>query len=150
MKKLIFKFFLFIIFFFSDLHANDIFFHYEKIKNQIKTNHLVESGDYFFSGSFSKYSSIESIDIEKNRTEAINNFLDFLSDSIDWPKNFTDFEKKKKWLSYKSKKKVNLQGIKIVDNGKIGVNYFVILGIKKDLLLKNKVTFNKLKEIINK
>ena len=46
-------------------------------------------------------------------------------------------------------KKVNLQGIKIVDNGKIGVNYFVILGIKKDLLLKNKVTFNKLEEIIN-
>ena len=66
MKKLIFKFFLFIIFFFSDLHANDIFFHYEKIKNQIKTNHLVESGDYFFSGSFSKYSSIESIDIENS------------------------------------------------------------------------------------
>ena len=52
-------------------------------------------------------------------------------------------------MSYKSKKKVNLQGIKIVDNGKIGVNYFVILGIKKDLLLKNKVTFNKLEEIIN-
>ena len=58
-------------------------------------------------------------------------------------------KKKKKWFSYKSKKKVNLQGIKIVDNGKIGVNYFVILGIKKDLLLKNKVTFNKLEEIIN-
>ena len=81
------------------------FFHYEKIKNQIKTNHLVESGDYFFSGSFSKYSSIESIDIEKNRTEAINNFLDFLSDSIDWPKNFTDFEKKKNGCLIKVKKK---------------------------------------------
>ena len=92
MKKLIFKFF-YLLYFFSDLHANDIFFHYEKIKNQIKTNHLVESGDYF-SGSFSKYSSIESIDIEKNRTEAINNFLDFLSDSIDWPKTLLILKKK--------------------------------------------------------
>jgi len=40
--------------------------------------------------------------------------------------------------------------MKIVDNGKIGSNYFVIVGIQKNNLLKNKVTFNKLEEIINK
>ncbi len=149
MKKLIFKFFLF-FFFFSNVYANNISFHYEKIKNQIKTNELVESGDYFFSGSFSKYSSIESIDIEKNKIEAIKNLVDFLSKSVDWPQTFSEFEKKKKWLAYKSKRKVNLIGVKIVDNGKIGNNYFVIVGIKRETLLKNKVTFDKLEEIINK
>ena len=150
MKKLIFKFFLFFVFFTSNLYANEIFDYYEKIKNQIKTNEIIISGDYFYSGSFSKYSSIESIDIQKNKTEAINNLLDFLSDSVDWPKNISDFEKQKKWLLYKSKRKVILEGITIVDNGKIGSNYFVIIGIQKKNLLKNKVTFNKLKEIINK
>ncbi|MBD23060.1 MAG: hypothetical protein CL572_05305 [Alphaproteobacteria bacterium] len=149
MKKLIFKFFLF-FFFFSNVYANNISFHYEKIKNQIKTNELVESGDYFFSGSFSKYSSIESIDIEKNKIEAIKNLVDFLSKSVDWPQTFSEFEKKKKWLAYKSKRKVNLIGVKIVDNGKIGNNYFVIVGIKRETLFKNKVTFDKLEEIINK
>ena len=150
MKKLIFKFFLSFVFFTSNLYANEIFDYYEKIKNQIKTNEIIISGDYFYSGSFSKYSSIESIDIQKNKTEAINNLLDFLSDSVDWPKNISDFEKQKKWLLYKSKRKVILEGITIVDNGKIGSNYFVIIGIQKKNLLKNKVTFNKLKEIINK
>ena len=37
----------------------------------------------------------------------------------------------------------------LVDKGKIGSNYFVIMGIKKEALFKNKVTFNKLEEIIN-
>ncbi len=150
MRKLIFKFFLFFVFFTSNLYANEIFDYYEKIKNQIKTNEIIISGDYFYSGSFSKYSSIESIDIQKNKTQAINNLLDFLSDSVDWPKNISDFEKQKKWLLYQSKRKVILEGITIVDNGKIGSNYFVIIGIQKKKLLKNKVTFNKLKEIINK
>tara|TARA_B100000035_G_scaffold215347_1_gene184523 strand:- start:293 stop:745 length:453 start_codon:yes stop_codon:yes gene_type:complete len=149
-RKLIFKFFLFFVFFTSNLYANEIFDYYEKIKNQIKTNEIIISGDYFYSGSFSKYSSIESIDIQKNKTQAINNLLDFLSDSVDWPKNISDFEKQKKWLLYQSKRKVILEGITIVDNGKIGSNYFVIIGIQKKKLLKNKVTFNKLKEIINK
>ena len=58
-------------------------------------------------------------------------------------------EKKKKWSSYNSKTKVNLEGIVVVDNGKIGSNYFVIMGIKKEVLFKNRVTFNKLEEIIN-
>ena len=117
MKKLIFKFFLFFFIYISELFAGDIFAHYEKIKNQIKTNKVIESGDYFFSGSFARYGTIESIDIEKNRTNAINNFLDYLSDSVDWPKNFSDFEKKKKWFSYKNKRKVNLEGLLLVDNG---------------------------------
>ena len=148
MKKLIFKFFLF-FFFFSNVYANNISFHYEKIKNQIKTNKIIESGDYYFTGSFTRYGAIESIDIEKNKTNAINNFLDYLSDSVDWPKNFSDFEKKKKWLSYKSKRQINLEGLLLVDNGKIGSNYFVVMGIKKELLFKNKVTYNKLERILN-
>ena len=149
MKKLIFKFFLFFFFYISEPYANDIFVHYEKIKNQIKTNKIIESGDYYFTGSFARYGAIESIDIEKNKTNAINNFLDYLSDSVDWPKNFSDFEKKKKWLSYKSKRQVNLEGLLLIDNGKIGSNYFVVMGIKKELLFKNKVTFNKLEGILN-
>ncbi len=149
MKKLIFKFFFFFIFYISDLYANDIFVYYEKIKNQIKTNKIIKSGDYYFTGSFARYGAIESIDIEKNKTNAINNFLDYLSDSVDWPKNFSDFEKKKKWLSYKSKRQINLEGLLLVDNGKIGSNYFVVMGIKKELLFKNKVTYNKLERILN-
>ena len=47
----------------------------KKIKNQIKTNKVVESGDYYFTGSFARYGAIESIDIEKNKINAINNFL---------------------------------------------------------------------------
>jgi len=148
-KKLIFKFFFFFIFYISDLYANDIFVYYEKIKNQIKTNKIIKSGDYYFTGSFARYGAIESIDIEKNKTNAINNFLDYLSDSVDWPKNFSDFEKKKKWLSYKSKRQINLEGLLLVDNGKIGSNYFVVMGIKKELLFKNKVTYNKLERILN-
>ena len=149
MKKLIFKFFLFFIFFTSDLYADDIFVHYEKIKNQIKTNTIIESGDYYFSGSFAKYGTIESIDIEKNKTKVINNFLDYLSDSVEWPKSLSTFDRKKKWLSYQGKKEINLEGLMLVDKGKIGSNYFVIMGIKKEKLFKNKVTFNKLEEIIN-
>ena len=110
---------------------------------------VVESGDYYFTGSFARYGAIESIDIEKNKINAINNFFDYLSDSVDWPKNLSDFEKKKKWFSYKSKRQVNLGGLLLVDNGKIGSNYFVVIGIKKEALFKNKVTFNKLEEIIN-
>ena len=148
MKKLIFKFFLF-FFFFSNVYANNISFHYEKIKNQIKTNKIIKSGDYYFTGSFARYGAIESIDIEKNKTNAINNFLDYLSDSVDWPKNLSDLKKKKKWLSYKRKRQINLEGLLLVDNGKIGSNYFVVMGIKKELLFKNKVTFNKLEGILN-
>lgn len=103
MKKLIFKFFLFFFIYISDLYAGDIFAHYEKIKNQIKTNKVVESGDYYFTGSFARYGAIESINIEKNKTNAINNFLDYLSDSVDWPKNFSDFEKKKNGFLIKIK-----------------------------------------------
>ncbi len=147
--KLIFKFFLLLILHTSDLYAKNIFNDYEKIKNQIKTNQIIESGDYFFSGSFGRYGSIESIDIEKNKIKAINNFLKYISDSIDWPENLSNLEKKKKWSSYNSKTKVNLEGIVLVDNGKIGSNYFVIMGIKKEVLFKNRVTFNKLEEIIN-
>lgn len=149
MKKLIFKFFIFFFIYISNLYASDIFIHYEKIKNQIETNKVVESGDYYFTGSFARYGAIESINIEKNKTNAINNFLDYLSDFVDWPKNFSDFEKKKKWLSYKNKRQVNLEGLLLVDNGKIGSNYFVVMSIKKEALFKNKVTFNKLEEIIN-
>ena len=64
-------------------------------------------------------------------------------------KKLLSFRKKKKWLSYQSKKKINLEGLMLVDKGKIGSNYFVIMGIKKEKLFKNKVTFNKLEEIIN-
>ena len=63
----------------------------------------------------------------------------------DWPKNLSDFEKKNGFLI--KQRQVNL-GLLLVDNGKIGFNYFVVMGIKKELLFKNKVTFNKLKEII--
>ena len=94
--KLIFKFFLLLILHTSDLYAKNIFNDYEKIKNQIKTNQIIESGDYFFSGSFGRYGSIESIDIEKNKIKAINNFLKYISDSIDWPENLSNLEKKKK------------------------------------------------------
>ena len=148
MKKLIFKFFFFFTLFISDIDANDIFVHYEKIKNQIKTNKVVESGDYYFTGSFARYGAIESIDIEKNKINAINNFLDYLFDLVDWPKNLTNLKKKKKWLSYKSKRNLNLEGIVQVDNGKIDLDYFVIVGIKKEALFKNKVTFNEVEEII--
>ncbi len=105
MKKLIFKFFLFFYISISDLHAGDIFSNYEKIKNQIKTNKVIESGDYFFTGSFARYGAIESIDIEKNKINAINNFIDYLSDSVDWPKKFSDFEKKKNGFLIKVKDK---------------------------------------------
>ena len=105
MKKLIFKFFLFFFIFIFNLYFFDIFAHYEKIKNQIKTNKFVERGDYYFTGSFARYSAIESIDIEKNRSNAINNFFDYLSDSVDWPKNLSDFEKKKNGFLIKVKDK---------------------------------------------
>ena len=96
MKKLIFKFFIFFFIYISNLYAGDIFAHYEKIKNQIKTNKIIESGDYYFTGSFARYGAIESIDIEKNKTNAINNFLDYLSDSVYWPKKTSLILKKKK------------------------------------------------------
>ena len=103
MKKLIFKFFIFFFIYISNLYASDIFIHYEKIKNQIETNKVVESGDYYFTGSFARYGAIESINIEKNKTNAINNFLDYLSDFVDWPKNLSDFEKKKNGFLIKIK-----------------------------------------------
>ena len=71
--------------------------------------------------------------LKKIDQNAINNFFDYLSDSVDWPKNLSDFEKKKKWFSYKSKRQVNLGGLLLVDNGKIGSNYFVVMGIKKEV-----------------
>ena len=61
MKKLIFKFFLFFFYFISEIHANDISIHYEKVKDQISVNNISESGDYYFTGSFRKYGSIDSI-----------------------------------------------------------------------------------------
>ena len=52
-------------------------------------------------------------------------------------------------VSYKSKRQVNLEGLLLIDNGKISSNYFVVMGIKKEALFKNVVTFKKLEEIIN-
>ena len=44
-----------------------------------------------------------------NKTKVINNFLDYLSDSVEWPKSLSTFERKKKWLSYQSKKEINFE-----------------------------------------
>ena len=58
----------------------------KKIKNQIKMYHLVESEIIFFQGHLVNIVQLNQL-LKKNRAKAINNFLDFLSDSIDWPKN---------------------------------------------------------------
>ena len=68
-KKQTFKIIIIINFlFFSKVFSNEIILEYESIKDDLKTESITETENYFFATSFSKLSSIEKNDYEKNKT----------------------------------------------------------------------------------
>lgn len=147
MKKQIFKIVLFIYFLiFTSSFANNISEEYDEIKDNISSEKVTSSQNFFFASSFSKVSSDENIDIEANKQLAYSKLIEYLETLVDWPKKINVELKYALWNFYMNQKSFNLKKSQIVDNGKLGNLYYVIIGIPKNELLRHKINY---RQIIN-
>lgn len=147
MKKQIFKIVFFIYFLiFTSSFANNISEEYDEIKDNISSEKVTSSQNFFFASSFSKVSSDENIDIEANKQLAYSKLIEYLETLVDWPKKINVELKYALWNFYMNQKSFNLKKSQIVDNGKLGNLYYVIIGIPKNELLRHKINY---RQIIN-
>ncbi len=114
------------------------------MKSDLKAESVTETNNYFFATSYSKNSSIEKNDVEKNKVLANSKLINYLSTLIDWPKKLPPYLKKALWEYHKSNKQYIFEGLQIVDQGAIGEYYFVVVGIPRKELLKNKVRYEQI------
>ena len=148
MKKQIFSFTFFVlIFLYCEILGNEILKEYLSIKENLKEESISITYNYFFAVSYSKRSEIEKNDIEKNKLITNSKLINYLSTLVDWPKKIPIYLKNSLWRYHNTKKKYVFENSQIVDQGIIGKNYFVVVGIPKSDLLRYKVTY---KQIINK
>ena len=151
MKKQIFSFFFLAnLIIFSKLFGNQILLEYENVKSDLKSETVTETANYFFATSYSKSSSIEKNDIEKNKVLAKSKLINYISLLIDWPKKIPSYLKKALWEYYKSDKRYVFEGSQVVDQGLIGEYYFVVVGIPRKELLQNKVRYEQILSQIKK
>ncbi len=77
---------------------------------------------------------------------ASSKFIEYLSTLVDWPDTIDSELKIALWNSYTKKKDFTFKKSQIVENGKFGDYYYVIVGIPKSELLKFKIAYS---QIIN-
>ena len=130
--------------------AEDIGKEYEIIKNKIDAKSITSSENFFFASSHSKATAIEDADIETNKIIASSKFIDYLSNLVDWPVTIDLELKIALWNFYTKKKKFTFKKSQIVDNGKLGDYYYVIVGMPKSELLKFKITYSQIINSIKK
>lgn len=147
MRSLIFKLVsILFFFFFSISYAKNINNEYEIIKNNIDPNNISSSQNFFFASSYSKATAIEDADVETNKMIASAKFIDYLSTLVDWPKKIDVQLKIALWNFYVNKKQIKLKKFQIVDQGKLGEYFYVVVGIPKEELLKITIKYS---QIIN-
>ncbi len=73
-------------------------------------------------------------------------FIDYLSTLVDWPKKIDVQLKIALWNFYVNKKQIKLKKFQIVDQGKLGEYFYVVVGIPKEELLKITIKYS---QIIN-
>ena len=151
MKRLIFRLtFFFLIFIYSFLDAQNIITEYEIVKNDIDAKSITTSQNYFFASSYSIATAIEDTDIESNKMIANAKFLDHLSTLVDWPTQINSDLKLALWNFYINQKKFTFKKSQIVDNGKLGEYYYVVVGIPKSELLKVAINYSQIINLIKK
>ncbi len=151
MKRLIFKLtFFFLIFIYSSSDATNIITEYEIVKNDIDSKSITTSQNYFFASSYSIATAIEDTDIESNKMIANAKFLDYLSTLVDWPMKINSELKFALWNFYINQKKFTFTKSQIVDNGKLGKYYYVVVGIPKAELLRVAINYSQIINLIKK
>ena len=144
-KEQTFKIIIIINFlFFSKVFSNEIILEYESIKDDLKTESITETENYFFATSFSKLSSIEKNDYEKNKISANSKFINYLNESVNWPNKIPKYLRKSLWVFYINEKKYEFEKSQVVDQGKIGQYFFIVVGLPKTELINNRVTYEQI------
>lgn len=129
---------------FTNLLASNIEKEYENIKKNMSIEKVMASQNFFFASSYTKVSSEESIDIEMNKQIAYSKLIQHLETLIDWPLEINSGLRNALWNFHTNMYNFNFKNSQLVDSGKIGDSYFVIVGIPKQELLKNKVSYQKI------
>ncbi len=77
-------------------------------------------------------------------------FLDYLSTLVNWPQKINPELKIALWNFYINQKKFTFMKSQVVDSGKLGDFYYVVVGIPKSELLKFKVNYSQIISSIEK
>ena len=144
MKKLIFKVlvnFLFLFITFS-INGSEIKNIYEANKNSMQLNSNMEIGNYVYSISVSDLAKIESINEEKNKLHATAKLLNVIKNNVSWPEKINSKLRNQLWNFYLNQKNIELKGVQIMEQGKIGEKYFVAVGVEKSNLYKYNISYN--------
>lgn len=151
MRRLIFRLvFLFVVFFSYFSNAESIIEEYKIFKKNIDAEFVTSSQNYFFASSYSKASSIEETDIESNKMIASAKLIDHLSTFVNWPKKIDLKLRNSLWNFYVNQRKFKFEKLQMVDKGKLGKYFYVVVGIPKKELLKKKIKFNDIIIMIQK
>ena len=143
-KNLIFSILVFTSF---TAFGQDIKAVYESNKNKIKVDQAVDIDGFLFSSSISKANTSIDVLIDKNKMNATAKILDYQMNLIKWPKNISDDLKYMMWHHYlKATNKQNVSGIIILENGQIGKNYYVVLGVETSKIVLDNVNYEKILE----
>ena len=121
---------------------------YLKAKDSIEEGEIYEYDNFYFSSSTSKVISSEIYAHKINRIKATGNFLKIPFNMVDWPNYMPPKLRKVLWDYYISQGKLDFvfKGIIKVDEGKMGDNVFVVLGINLNKQNLKKIRYE---EIIN-
>ena len=128
------------------LNINDA---YLKAKDSIQEGKIYKYDNYYFSGSISQVISSEFYAYKINKIKATGNFLKIPFSMVDWPNNMSPKLRKELWDDYvtQSNSEFVFRGITKVDEGRVGNNVFVVLGINLTNQNLEKIRYE---EIINK
>tara|TARA_B100002052_G_scaffold296197_1_gene324124 strand:- start:332 stop:787 length:456 start_codon:yes stop_codon:yes gene_type:complete len=143
-KKLIFKLLVNFLFLFITVSINgsEIKNIYETNKSSMQLNSNMEIGNYVYSISVSDLAKIESINEEKNKLHATAKLLNVIKNNVSWPEKINSKLRNQLWNFYLNQKTIELKGVQIMEQGKIGEKYFVVVGIEKSNLYKYNVSYN--------
>ncbi|CAM8344061.1 hypothetical protein MCEMOHM34_00745 [Candidatus Methylopumilus universalis] len=127
--------------------AQDMKAVYEANKNKVKVDQAVDVEGYLFSSSISKADTTVDVLIDKNKMIATSRLLDYPMTMIKWPKQLSEDLKATLWHHYiRVTNKNNLSGVLIIDNGQIGKNYYVVVGVASSKVGLDNVTYENILE----
>lgn len=128
-------------------YAQDIKIVYEANKNKVKVDQAVEIEGFLFSSSISRADTTVDVLIDKNKMIATSRIVDYPMTFIKWPKQLSEDLKATLWRHYiRVANKNNLSGVLIIDNGQIGKNYYVVVGVESSKVGLDNVTYENILE----
>ena len=128
-------------------YAQDIKIVYEANKNKVKVDQAVEIEGFLFSSSISRVDTTVDVLIDKNKMIATSRIVDYPMTFIKWPKQLSEDLKVTLWRHYiRVANKNNLSGVLIIDNGQIGKNYYVVVGVESSKVGLDNVTYENILE----